>query len=82
MKNKLAKRITSDGDLNDLGINGFELEDFVVAAAKKNHNNDINEAALYVINKWSEQYDESEAYDELVAVIERIGKRAWLKVLK
>ena len=82
MTNNLAKRIVSTGDLNELGINGFGLEDFVVAAALKNNNNDINEAAHQVINKWSETYEDmGKVYQDLCAILRTIGKAAWIHAL-
>ena len=82
MKNNLALRISQAGDLHLLGVNGFGLRGFIVDAALRNHNNDINGAALQVIKAWSDTLPRSEAYEKLYAIINKINKAAWLEVLE
>ena len=83
MKNNLAKRIVNTGDLNDLGVNGFGLEDYEVSAALKNNANDINHAARQVINDWSESYEDAfQAYEELCDILRKINKAAWINTIK
>ena len=82
MEDKLAQQITSNRSLRDLGTHGFGLPQNVVDTALHN-NQDINEAALTVISKWSEKYsDKVEAYSQLCVVLRRIDKGGWINVLK
>ena len=66
MEYKLSQQISSDGDLRALGTRGFGFAKNIIDNALRNNRDNINEAALFIINKWStNQANEAEAYDLL-----------------
>ena len=83
MADKLAQQIASSRSLRDLGTHGFGFPQNVVDTALTNNQMDINEAALAIISKWSEKYeDKGEAYSQLCAILRKIGKGSWINALK
>ena len=52
---ELSKRITNAQDLEDLGITGLKLPEFMIKAALYDHSNSIQAATHKVISSWVQQ---------------------------
>ena len=78
----LAKRVTSESDLRNLGTNGFEVDKDIIDAALTDNPKSINAAATEVIKQWGvEQIDKEKAYDDLCRILGIIEKKAWITEL-
>ena len=63
---ELSKRIISGQDLEDLGITGLKLPEFMIKAALYDHSNSIQAAAHKVISSWvQQQSNRQDAYSAL-----------------
>ena len=83
MVDNLAQEITSNRDLRDLGTQGFGFKQNVLDTALRNKKDDINEAAISIIKKWTDKYeDQAQAYTELCVILRRIGKASWISALE
>ena len=82
MMDNLAQNITSNRDLRDLGTQGFGFKQNVLDTALRNNKDDINEAAIAIIKKWSDKYeDQAQAYTALCGILRKIGKASWISAL-
>ena len=82
MEINLSQQITSEGDLRDLGTRGFGFAHNTIDTALRNKRDDINQAGLVIIKKWSTNHtDKAEAYDLLCAILDKIKRASWKNVL-
>ena len=83
MERNLALCIASESDLHDLGVHGFKLGERIIWAALHNQRALIGAAASEVIKQWvREQEDKEKAYEELVTILRKIGRNAWINELE
>ena len=78
----LSKRITSEAELMDLGVNALKLPDFILQAAMYDKK-EIQSAAHEILRTWlSEQTNRQEAYTTLCAALRRCEKKELCALLK
>ena len=71
-KMTIALNITSSKDLQKLGIIGLKMKLPCVNTILTNHRDDINGAALKVVDDWSLKYeDPQKAYEELLKALRK-----------
>ena len=83
MELNLAACIGSEEDLRDLGTLGFEVPPGIIDSVLHNQRTIIKAAAAEVIKQWArEQEDKEKAYEDLVGILKKIGRNAWVNELE
>ena len=69
---ELSRRITSESELLNLGINGLRLREYIIDAALFRHPKDIQDAAHYVLREWvKRQSNRVDAYHSLLKCLKQ-----------
>ena len=64
---ELSRRITSESELVNLGINGLKLREYIIDAALFRHPKDIQDAAHDVLSEWvKRRANMVDAYQDLL----------------
>ena len=69
---ELSRRITSESELMNLGINGLKLREYIIDAALFRHPKDIQDAAHDVLTEWVQrQSNRVDAYHSLLRCLKQ-----------
>ena len=80
---EFSKRIANETALNEFGVNVLQMRNHNVEAARTNHPNQIQMAALGLLNKWVTKQDNREiAYSNLIQNLQESDLRNLVNDLK
>ena len=81
MLTNLSHQITSKQEVRMLGTTGLGVPGNVIDTSLENER-DINEAAFRVLKRWYDnQEDNVNAYEQLCAILKKIGKCSYINYL-
>ena len=80
---KLSRLITTETELRRFGIEGLKIPESNIQSALTNNLGDIRAAAYRVLSTWRKKYeDQSEAFRDLVAALEKCDMNQYTSQLK